>query len=127
VSQLLIQEIFVIFNTCLQKLEVLVRVLLQLAHSHGKIVVFLEHHCLDELFLLLQPSLEIGVKVIYFIVHLSLQFLEVFFDGSQPGLYALPVLLCILEMIPQLLRQFGEDALHFTILFSDNLYDFLDL
>jgi hypothetical protein len=30
-------------------------------------------------------------------------------------------------MIPQLLRQFGEDALHFTILFSDNLYDFLDL
>jgi hypothetical protein len=78
---------------------VLVRVLLQLAHTHGQLVGLLEDDRLHKLLLLLETCLKVGVELVYLPVDFVLEFVEVLLDGGESALDVLAVLLSVLQVI----------------------------
>lgn len=99
----IVQKLLAVLNATLQHLEVFVRVLLQLVDPHRELIVLFEDHSLNEFLLLLQPSLQVVVKLINLSVDLCLQFLKVFLDCRKPSLMILPVGLSVLQVAFELL------------------------
>lgn len=126
-SYLLVEQVFVVLYSCFEQFKVLVGVLLKFADPHSQVVVLLEDHRLHKLLLLLEPHLQVVIEVIYLTVDLVLEFIEVLLNRSESALHVFPVLLCVLQVVPQLLGQFCEDALHLTVLLSHHFDHLLDL
>lgn len=123
---LLAQEILVVFNTCFEEFKVLIGIFFEFTDPDSEIVVFLEDHSLNKLFLFFESHLQVVVEVVDFPIDFILEFVEVLFDCREPTLHILAVLLCVLKMISKLFCQLCENTFHLTVLLSDNLDNFLN-
>lgn len=127
VFHLIIQKFFIVFDARLEHFKVLICVLLKFIDFESQFIGFLEDNSLYKLFFFLDFGFHIIVELIHFLVHLILEFLEIFFKCSYTRGKVFLVGLTDLDVGLELVSNFGEHVFHLTVFLCHHIHYFFDL